>query len=430
MVRKTGQFPANRLNDQDRGTDEQEDDPRYTVAVEDTFDDVFIRAPHLPGIRAGEPAPEPQPAAGEDNTEDTAARHLASKFAPQEHQRIKLRRPRQDRPTPDRLRLPILPIGRKSQFSGDHPVRQDYPQENGRPHSARRRLYWSLCAGTLIVAGTLTACSFAGPLSGLFPARVSGFVGDQTEPTPVAPALQAPLAAGNLATDERNEQVALVDSQKIDPGPSTSGQAAVDEVAPEALTETTVEATRPEPATVQQEKSTLLLPEPARQPSAQASLPATPAKPAAKIDKPVASVAPVDTAPLSTAKITALLARGEKLLLSGDVVSARLLYLRVAEAGDRRGAKGVAMTYDPDVYARLPVAGLTPDREMAAIWYRKAGGDTTVTVKPKSAVGAPVSITPSSPERNAACARKYRSFDPATGLYTAHSGTKRPCRLP
>ncbi|MDH3581871.1 MAG: BA14K family protein [Hyphomicrobiales bacterium] len=30
----------------------------------------------------------------------------------------------------------------------------------------------------------------------------------------------------------------------------------------------------------------------------------------------------------------------------------------------------------------------------------------------------------------AACARKYRSFEPRTGLYTAHSGNKRRCRLP
>jgi hypothetical protein len=35
-----------------------------------------------------------------------------------------------------------------------------------------------------------------------------------------------------------------------------------------------------------------------------------------------------------------------------------------------------------------------------------------------------------SPEWIAACARKYRSFEPRTGLYTAHSGYKRRCRLP
>ena len=37
---------------------------------------------------------------------------------------------------------------------------------------------------------------------------------------------------------------------------------------------------------------------------------------------------------------------------------------------------------------------------------------------------------PGSPEWIAACARKYRSFEPYTGLYTTNSGYKRRCRLP
>jgi len=35
-----------------------------------------------------------------------------------------------------------------------------------------------------------------------------------------------------------------------------------------------------------------------------------------------------------------------------------------------------------------------------------------------------------SPDWIAACARKYRSFEPHTGLYTTFSGVKRRCRLP
>jgi len=37
---------------------------------------------------------------------------------------------------------------------------------------------------------------------------------------------------------------------------------------------------------------------------------------------------------------------------------------------------------------------------------------------------------PGTPEWIAACARKYRSFEPRTGLYTAYSGVKYRCRLP
>ena len=70
--------------------------------------------------------------------------------------------------------------------------------------------------------------------------------------------------------------------------------------------------------------------------------------------------------------IDGLLARGHDLLKSGHIASARLLFRRVASMGDERGAKGMGMTFDPDVYATLPVAGVTPDRERAEFWYRKA----------------------------------------------------------
>ena len=145
--------------------------------------------------------------------------------------------------------------------------------------------------------------------------------------------------------------------------------------------------------------------------------------------EPVHSAAPPALS-LSTAEIDSLLARGKELLKSGDIASARLAFQRVAAAGDRRGAKGVGMTYDPDVYARLRVAGITPDREQAEFWYKKAGENTAFTIDLNSAADAPKAQDPRLSERNAACARKYRSFKPSTGLYTTHSGVKLPCKLP
>lgn len=70
--------------------------------------------------------------------------------------------------------------------------------------------------------------------------------------------------------------------------------------------------------------------------------------------------------------IDSLLARGHELLQTGQIASARLMFRRVASMGDERGAKGMGMTFDPAVYATLPVAGVTPDREKAEFWYRKA----------------------------------------------------------
>ena len=153
-------------------------------------------------------------------------------------------------------------------------------------------------------------------------------------------------------------------------------------------------------------------------------------------DNPVAGavpgIAPSAVTSLSPAQIERLLERGKGLLENGDIASARLLFLRVAAAGDGRGARGVGMTYDPSVYARLPVAGLTPDRAQAEFWYKKAGDTASFVLELKT----PPAAEPVKPQAQqsaawrAACARKYKSFVPSTGLYTALSGAKRRCVLP
>lgn len=75
---------------------------------------------------------------------------------------------------------------------------------------------------------------------------------------------------------------------------------------------------------------------------------------------------------LSDERIAALLERGETLLKQGDIASARLFFQRIASAGDPRGARGVARTYDPVVLADLSVKGIGADRSLAEIWYAKA----------------------------------------------------------
>ncbi len=156
---------------------------------------------------------------------------------------------------------------------------------------------------------------------------------------------------------------------------------------------------------------------------AQTNPPGTPDAPAPDTVQPSLTVAQLDR----------MLERGEALLMSGNITSARLLFMRVVAAGDPRGAIWVGMTYDPDMYARLPVAGIKPDREQAEFWYKKAGqrpiyptGDNIV-----AAPAAPDnSQKPGSAEWIAACARKYKSFEPATGRFTTYSGKKLRCRLP
>lgn len=70
--------------------------------------------------------------------------------------------------------------------------------------------------------------------------------------------------------------------------------------------------------------------------------------------------------------LDAIIGRGRLLLSSGDIASARLLFERAYEAGDSRGAKHMAMTYDPAYHTEFPIAGLTADRDLAEMWYDRA----------------------------------------------------------
>ncbi len=90
------------------------------------------------------------------------------------------------------------------------------------------------------------------------------------------------------------------------------------------------------------------------------------AQQAARLDE----AGPVEKRPQSM--VDRLLARAHQLLQAGDIAPARRLFHRVVAMGDSRGAKGVGMTYDPEIYKTLPVIGLTPDSGQAEAWYRKA----------------------------------------------------------
>ena len=75
---------------------------------------------------------------------------------------------------------------------------------------------------------------------------------------------------------------------------------------------------------------------------------------------------------LSSAELVALLRRGNDLVSLGDLVGARLVFERAAQAGDSRAALALASTYDPLVLQQLGERGLAPDIAMARFWYEKA----------------------------------------------------------
>lgn len=77
------------------------------------------------------------------------------------------------------------------------------------------------------------------------------------------------------------------------------------------------------------------------------------------------------------ADLTRLMARGNRLLSLGDIISARLMFERAASYGSAAAATAVGKTHDPLVHSQLGVRGPQADAKAAAEWYGKgaAGGD-------------------------------------------------------
>jgi hypothetical protein len=67
-----------------------------------------------------------------------------------------------------------------------------------------------------------------------------------------------------------------------------------------------------------------------------------------------------------------LLARGDALFRTGDLVSARLFYERAANAGSGPAALRLGESYDPDFLEQTHLRGARGDRAAAIFWYERA----------------------------------------------------------
>jgi hypothetical protein len=117
--------------------------------------------------------------------------------------------------------------------------------------------------------------------------------------------------------------------------------------------------------------------------------PAAVVAPAVVVPPPVAAAPPVAVATaapstipaqpqaetvrsLDPREVAALIRRGQDLLSSGDVQSARLLLMRGAEARDARAALLVGTTYDPALLRQIGADGPLADVAQARTWYQRA----------------------------------------------------------
>jgi hypothetical protein len=75
---------------------------------------------------------------------------------------------------------------------------------------------------------------------------------------------------------------------------------------------------------------------------------------------------------LDPEEIKLLMKQSQQLIAAGDVVTARTVFQRAADAGDADAAIALGATYDPNVLAKLGVIGVRADVEKARNWYQRA----------------------------------------------------------
>lgn len=465
MARTNRKFSVARRNDEDSYSRFNEDAPFSSDATGESLDDLIAGLTFQPDVELEKSVRAGIPSVDEFHSDDAAARRLASKLAPNRKPRIKMRRPRiRSRVNDNRRLFPEEQADRVKWSDVPHAENRDASRQAKVPPRKRRRLFWGVSTSILLVASISAVLGLVGPLNGFLPIRTDDFsgkssagigdrtdrpakaevvrnhVGSDSEPalsdkstastllpaipavpvTPASAAAPIPPAPPGEKTDSGDDAKSLAAAGEQALGSSGNSL----DLATSSGTEDNFTITGSLPV---KSEDRLQSPEARRFDPEE---PETSTSPPTTEGESVSSVAQPAEFSLSAAQIDHLLAQGEGLLRDGNIVPARLVFMRVAAAGDRRGARGVGMTYDPEVYARLPVSGLSPDREQAELWYEKAGEDSTFMTIGQNAADKPVQPVANSEERNAACARKYRSFDANTGLYKSYSGVMRPCRLP
>jgi TPR repeat protein len=103
---------------------------------------------------------------------------------------------------------------------------------------------------------------------------------------------------------------------------------------------------------------------------------------------PMDGTQPMMSSPVRTLaadEIAGLLKRAKGLIAAGDIVAARLLLQRAADAQDGNAALLLAETYDPAVLGTPDARTITPDRVAARSWYERAAGLGSLNAKQRLA---------------------------------------------
>ena len=190
-----------------------------------------------------------------------------------------------------------------------------------------------LTASTLAILVTLYQSDFRG----LFPANAVSWMGIAPEQAMASANTPAMTQSSLKDSDRATNTLASADTQVL-PAPSTPSREAI--------------------ATAYQTALQAQAPIPAPAPVAAPPAPTPPAKTLAKT--------------LDADTLAGLMTRAKSLLRIGDIVAARLLLERAANAQDATAAFLLAQTYDPAVLGTSDARSIAGDATVARDWYQKA----------------------------------------------------------
>jgi hypothetical protein len=104
------------------------------------------------------------------------------------------------------------------------------------------------------------------------------------------------------------------------------------------------------------------------------------------------AIAPAPAAPqkVSAKEEASMMEQGNRLLQTGDITAARMVFERIGRKGSALGAYGAGLTFDPEYFKITKVVGLRPDAKKAKEWYKKAADlGNQEAVKRLSSIGTP-----------------------------------------
>jgi Sel1 repeat len=213
-------------------------------------------------------------------------------------------------------------------------------------------------AAYLVAIGTCAAALFYTFGPSLWRGRAETLEGATVVPAePLTPSLPPPSLAATATAARANADVARPAAAVEPPEPPPA------QAAPDAAHSVTF---------VVPERPAALRPAPSGDSAASDAAAARP-RDAVVLADPAPAVAPKPSPERTPAQETAVLVRrGETLLASGDIVSARRFFERAAEAGDAQAGCGMGKSYDPFFLQQGGARGVAGDPKEAARWYRQA----------------------------------------------------------